>query len=138
MTKYALIQAGVVTTISFEADTGWPVVSDDVFPGDTDNEDGTFSRPVAPEPTVEEKRAAMLSLTARQFKLGLVRNSISLDTVAAQIAAITDDLERQEAEIEWQTAAQFERLNPLVVSIASAIGLTDEQVDTMWLAALEY
>lgn len=47
MTKYASIVAGVVDSISFEENSGWTEVPDDVFPGHTDNGDGTFSAPAA-------------------------------------------------------------------------------------------
>ncbi|MFN3254043.1 hypothetical protein [Roseibium album] len=64
--------------------TGWPEVSDTVFPGDTDNGDGTFSRP-APLPVTakevkEEAKRRILeiapewkqrNLTARAAELAI-------------------------------------------------------------------
>lgn len=70
-------------------------------------------------------------LTARQFKLGLVRNGITLATVEA---LITDD----EDNIEWSYATSFERQHPLVASLSAVLGLSAAQVDAMWLVALSY
>lgn len=90
-----------------------------------------------PPPTPEEIRAAMPSLTARQFRLGLVGAGFSLAQVEAAIAAIPDDQQRAVAEIEWEYASQFERMHPLIEQVGTALGLTVEQIDGMWQAALE-
>ena len=88
-------------------------------------------------PTAEELRQQMKALTARQFRLGLLGGGITLTQVDSAIAAISDPTERATAEIEWNFATQFERLHPLVVSLSASLGLTPEQVDTMWTGALE-
>ncbi|WP_305986126.1 hypothetical protein [Roseibium sp. MMSF_3544] len=65
MTKYAEIIDGKVVTISFDPKTGWPAVHDSVFPGDTDNGDGTFSRPPArPKHTLETAKALIVEYAA--------------------------------------------------------------------------
>lgn len=86
----------------------------------------------APEPTIEEKRAAMPSLSARQFRLGLIEGGILLSQVDAAIEAITEPLERNKAQVAWEYAVEFERLNPLVLSMSAALGLSDEDVDGLW------
>ena len=78
------------------------------------------------------------SLTARQFKLGLVRNGISLASVEALLNAEADAAIREENLIEWSYATSFERSHPLVTSLSAALGLTAPQVDTMWANALTY
>ena len=88
-------------------------------------------------PTPEEVRATMRPLTARQFRLGLVGGGVTLTQVDAAIAAIEDAQERTVAQIEWEYATQFNRLHPLVIQLGGAFGLTPEQIDTMWTAALE-
>lgn len=85
---------------------------------------------LAPIPP-EAARAQLPPLTARQFKLGLVRNGIPLATVEALI-------EDDEDLVEWNYATQFERLHPLVTGLAPVLGLTDAQVDGMWVVALGY
>lgn len=84
-----------------------------------------------PELTPEEKRVEMPSLTARQLRLGLLSLG-KLDAVPFAIAALPSP-EKEQAEIEWQFASEFRRLHPLIVKLIPILGLTDEQVDTVWL-----
>jgi len=77
------------------------------------------------------------SLTARQFRLGLVNIAgRSLAQVDSAIAAIADPAERATAEIEWLYATKFERDHALIASLSGALGLTAEQVDGFWQQAL--
>ena len=87
--------------------------------------------PYAPR-SPEEARAAMPTLSARQFRLGLIDGGIDLADVETAITAIPDPVERQKGQVEWEYATQFNRLHPLVVQLSSALGLTPEQVDAMW------
>lgn len=89
-----------------------------------------------PTLTPEEKRGLMPPITKRQLRLTLVRNGISLLQVEQSIAAMPEGLEKQEAEIEWQDASQFNRLHPILLLVADALSLSPEQVDTMWDAAI--
>lgn len=74
-------------------------------------------------------------ITRRQLRLTLVRNGIALSTVEGAIAAMPEGLEKAEAQIEWADASEFERSHPTLLLIASALGLTEEQVDAMWRQA---
>ena len=74
-------------------------------------------------------------LTARQLRLGLVTNGISLSSVEAAIDAIEDQTDREVARIEWEYATTFERSHPLVNQVGTALGLTPEQIDDMWTEA---
>ncbi|CUX20331.1 MULTISPECIES: hypothetical protein [Agrobacterium tumefaciens complex] len=74
-------------------------------------------------------------ITRRQLRLTLVRNGISLAAVDAAIAALPEGLEKEEAQIEWADASEFERTHPTLVLIASSLNLTELQVDTMWRQA---
>lgn len=89
-----------------------------------------------PAPTDEERRAKMPELTARQFRLGLVQGGISPDTVAATIEAMPAGPDRDKAKIEWEYATSFKRVHPLIATVSAELGLTDAQVDAMWLAAV--
>ncbi|SCD24315.1 hypothetical protein [Brucella inopinata] len=80
--------------------------------------------------TPEEKRAAMPNLTARQIRLGLL-NLGKLAGVQAAINALPEPA-KSEATIEWDFASEFRRLHPLIVQLIPLLGLTDEQVDTVW------
>jgi len=84
----------------------------------------------------EELRAQMPSITKSQLRLTLVRNGISLEIVEAIIAAMPDGLEKQEAQIEWQDASEFNRMHPTLLMVGVALNLAFEQVDVMWEYAL--
>lgn len=75
-------------------------------------------------------------LTRRQLRLGLLANGITTATVEAAIAATPDAMDRAVAEIEWADASTYERDHPLIEQVGSALGLSPEQIDTMWVAAL--
>ena len=99
-------------------------------------QDGEWVHVPLPPPTPEEIRAAMPPLTARQLRLGLIGGGFSLSQVGQAIDAIPDEQHKAVAEIEWQYAAQFERLHPLIEQVGTSIGLTPEQIDAMWEQAL--
>src|SRR3546814_15286669 len=80
-------------------------------------------------------KAPRPSLTARQLRLGLVANGLGLDQVETAIAAIEDPQQRDVASIEWQHASQFEREHPLIAQVGTALGLTVEPIDAMWVIA---
>lgn len=96
-----------------------------------EDEGNTISPYVAPElPEV------FAPITKRQLRLTLVRNGISLATVDAAIASMPEGIEKQEAQIEWDDASTFNRIHPTLLLIASALGLTEAQVDAMWREAV--
>jgi len=98
-----------------------------------DFETQTFiEKPVSPE----ERRANLPSLTARQFRLGLLSADRSFDQVEAAIVAIADEIAREKAMVEWEYAATFNRTHPLVVSLSAALGFTPEEVDALWKDAM--
>lgn len=86
-------------------------------------------------PSDAELRALMPALTRRQFKLGLLENGISAQTVLQTIEEMADGMDKEVARIEWDDATSFERLHPLVSSIGGSLGLTEAQIDAMWTAA---
>lgn len=87
-------------------------------------------------PTAEAMRASMQPITRRQLRLTLVRNGYSLDTIAATIAALPAGPHKDEAQIEWEDSTTLDRLNPTLLTIASALELSPETVDLMWTEAL--
>ncbi|AFL52833.1 hypothetical protein ABIE78_001277 [Sinorhizobium fredii] len=88
-------------------------------------------------PAAEQIRASMLSLSARQLRLGLVDAGISPTQVTAAIDAMPDGQEKDRAQIEWEYATSFSRLHPLTTMVGRALGLTDMQIDAMWTVALD-
>ncbi len=70
-----------------------------------------------------------------QLRRQLRRSGISLATVAAVIAAIPDEVMRGDAADLWEYSTTFERSNPLIDLLGGAMGLTTEQIDTLWRTA---
>lgn len=82
-------------------------------------------------PTIEEIRQGMPALSARQLRLGLLSLG-KLTAVPTAIAALPEPA-KSEAEIEWEFASEFHRMHPLIVQLIPILGLTDEQVDEVWM-----
>jgi hypothetical protein len=55
--------------------------------------------------------------------------------VLAQLNAIEDLNQREDALIDLEECLGFQRLNPLVVSLTSTYNITPEQLDDLWLWA---
>lgn len=89
-----------------------------------------------PEPTLDERRAAMSNISARQLRLTLVRNGFSLASIDAAITALPEGQQKDEALIEWEYAHEFQRVSPTLNSIAAALGIDQNEVDLMWQQAL--
>lgn len=74
-------------------------------------------------------------ITRRQAKQQLLLAGL-LDDVAAGIEAIQDATERRMAQIYWEDSQEFERNHPMLVGLGmSILGLTDEQLDDLFIAA---
>lgn len=82
-------------------------------------------------PTSEQIRERLPHLTARQLRLGLLSLG-KLGDVPAAIAALPSP-DKEQAEIEWQYASEFRRLHPLIVQLIPILGLSDDQIDGIWL-----
>lgn len=65
------------------------------------------------------------SVSARQIRLWLIRQGISLAQVDAAIDAIPDQLQRDSVRVEWDYAPYIERSHPMLPPIAQALGLSD-------------
>ena len=75
-------------------------------------------------------------VTARQFRLALVDAGVTMAGVDAAIAALPDDGTREKAQIEWEYAGGIQRTNPLVLSLAPALGFdTEEKIDDLFRSA---
>lgn len=83
------------------------------------------------------KRAAMPALTPKQIKLVLALNGHNEAAMQTALETIEDTQTRLVAQYEWNYALSFERMNERTVMLAGLMGLTDEQIDTMWEAAIK-
>jgi hypothetical protein len=79
--------------------------------------------------------AVPASVTARQIRLWLVSHGVSLAAVDAAIDAIQDATQREMVRVEWEYAPYVERSHPMLLPLASALGMTVAQVDAAFLEA---
>lgn len=85
-------------------------------------------RPLPEEPT------GVRVVSMRQARLALLQSNL-LSQVEAAIAAIEDAGQRQAVQIEWEYAAEVDMTHPWVQSLASALGLTEAQLDDLFTLA---
>ena len=74
------------------------------------------------------------SVTMRQARLALLGAGL-LDTVAQAVAAISDPVQRKAAEIEWEYAQTVDRNSPFTQQLAAGLGLSSEQLDSLFTQA---
>ena len=85
---------------------------------------------------IEAKRKASVpaSVTRRQAKQALLLNGL-LANVQPAIDAIPDTTQRAMIQIEWDDSQVFERDRPALIALGSALGLTDIQLDNLFIEA---
>ena len=87
-------------------------------------------------PEAADPRDGMPLLTARQFRLGLVNAGLTPSQVTAAIEAMPEGMAKEKAKIEWEYATTFKRTHPLIGTIAAAMGLAEDHVDSMWMSSV--
>ena len=76
---------------------------------------------------------ASTSVSMRQCRLQLLSEN-KLSDVETAIAALPSP-DQEAAQIEWEYAANVERISPLVAVMGATLSLNDEQIDTMFASA---
>jgi len=86
---------------------------------------------------VAERRAALVprAVPMRQARLAL-HAAGQLAAVEAAINALSEPA-RTAARIEWDYSSEVQRHHGLVAALAPALGLSDEQVDALFVAAAQ-
>jgi hypothetical protein len=74
-------------------------------------------------------------LSRRQFKLILLENDL-LTEVESRINAISDIREKTKVQIEYVEATEFRRDSESLSYMCNLLGLTEQQINTMWEHAL--
>ena len=75
------------------------------------------------------------SISARQVRLWLIDNDISLSSVEAAIDTIVNEKLREKTRVEWEYAPYIERNHPLIESLGQYLGLSPEQIDQGFVIA---
>jgi len=83
-----------------------------------------------------QRSSSLPPITRRQLRLWLHRAGL-LSSVPTLLASLSEPA-KSEALIEWADAAVFERHHPLVIQFATALGLTDTQLNQVWITAADY
>lgn len=73
------------------------------------------------------------TISARQIRLWLIRNGISLDAVNQAINNIPDSMTRDSVAVEWEYAPHIERNHPMLVTLAQSLGLTEADIDRAFI-----
>lgn len=85
--------------------------------------------PPDPAELLEVERAAMV---ASRMQARIALHQEGLLTQIEQAVAQADPV----VQIAWQDATIFERQSPTIAALAASIGLTDEQLDDLFRAAM--
>lgn len=86
-----------------------------------------------PEPYVEPPVPVPTVVTMRQARLALLQSGL-LANVNAALDAM-GGVEGEAARIEWEYATTVERNSALVVGLAGALGMTEQQMDDLFMLA---
>jgi len=128
---------GSISDIDLLADAGYYTVRNDE-PSQPENtiEDVSQRSVVLDKPYADVSRVWVEimpivpeTISARQIRLWLIDNNISLSSVEAAINGIVDENLREKTLVEWEYAPYIERSHPLLEALASSLGLTNEQID---------
>lgn len=90
--------------------------------------------------TVEEKRARLpAAVTMRQGRLAMLMTPFAggtlLDVIESMLDGIPDPVQKRAARIDWEYAQEIKRDFPLVQQLTAQLGMTDEQIDTLFKLA---
>ena len=99
------------------------------YPGDEIPPIPQPTGPVVPDHVTKRQARAVLILTPHP------QAGTMLAAVEAALDAIEDPVQRALARNEWDHSGVVERHRGLVSQVAGALGLSDEQLDAMFIAA---
>ena len=131
--RYAIIKNDVVENI-IEADADYAqsigaVRADTAAIGDLYN-DGVFTTPKIQEevPKIPE------SIAMWQARSALIDAGL-LDDIDAFLANIPDATERKKAQVKWEFSNTVRRDDPLLAAVVVKMGITNQQLDALFIAA---
>ena len=119
-----------------EVELGW-VEADMIAMSDDEVERHRFPEKFLNAAEKREKYLKSLKpLTRRQFKLILLKHDL-LDKVSEGLAKIEDKTLRMQAQIEFEDSTMFDRLNPTLLMLYKAMGISESKLDSMWEEGLK-
>lgn len=129
--RWALVQGGVVANVVEQAEAPGPdwTPAGDAGPGWVQVEDGSF---VAPE----HRPAVPHEISRAQGKIALLQAGLWAGALSF-VAAIPDEQARAIAEVALHDTQTWSRDSSFMQTFASALGVTDEQMDRLFIAAAQ-
>lgn len=79
-------------------------------------------------PTTNNEMLPISRVSARQIRLWLINNNISLQSVNEAINSIEDLTVRDSVSVEWEYAPYIESSHPMLVPLAEKLGLTSADI----------
>ena len=76
------------------------------------------------------------TVTPRQAKIALLQAGL-LDEIETVIASIPDETTRRIAQVEWEYAQEFRRDWQLLNQLAEQAGISQDQIDELFIAAAQ-
>jgi len=133
--RAALIRDGIVENIIIAGEDYDPGEDYQIVPiNDNPVEIGatydgqTFTPPAPPPASVPE------TVSPRQARLALL--GIGMLSAVEQALAAIPGAEGAAARIDWEYATEVQRKSPLIAALGPALGLTAEQIDDLFRAAV--
>jgi hypothetical protein len=83
---------------------------------------------------LEKELLVPKNISPRQAREIIIRIGL-FNTVETYINNIEDETERLIARNYWEYSEVFERNHPVLLTLVSALGITDEQLDNMFIEA---
>jgi hypothetical protein len=107
-----------------------------VIPVDPDNSDyaAFLASGETPEP-YEAPPAGVPDQVSRRAARQVLLAAGLLNNVQPALDAIPDPMQRAMMQIEWEDSLYFQRKRPSLVALATALGLTSEQLDNLFIQA---
>ena len=75
------------------------------------------------------------SCTPRQFRLALIQSNIDINTIESMLNNIQDETLRKIALVEWEYSIEIKRDHPLILSFASQLNITEQQLNQIFILA---
>jgi len=74
------------------------------------------------------------SVTPRQMRIALVMSGVDLNLIENMINNLPEP-SKTITRVTWEYSVEFQRNNPLLIAMAPALGLTNEQIDQLFQLA---
>jgi hypothetical protein len=107
--------------------------ADVVTIGDFYQDNGEWKRAWNSRDFTDEERRSQMIVSNRQARLALNQAGL-LANVEAAIAGMSEP-DKTIVTLEWEYASEIERTSPWVISMGASLGLTETQLDDLFVAA---